>query len=49
MDAFPRSASVQEKTAQVATPFAGADFLPLKGIDHVEFYVGNARQARGNR
>ncbi len=24
---------------------AGADFLPLKGTDHVEFYVGNARQA----
>jgi 4-hydroxyphenylpyruvate dioxygenase len=23
----------------------GADFLPLKGTDHVEFYVGNARQA----
>jgi 4-hydroxyphenylpyruvate dioxygenase len=23
----------------------GADFLPLKGIDHIEFYVGNARQA----
>ena len=22
------------------------DFLPLKGIDHVEFWVGNARQAR---
>ena len=22
-----------------------ADFLPLKGIDYVEFYVGNARQA----
>jgi len=22
-----------------------ADFLPLKGTDHVEFYVGNARQA----
>src|SRR5579863_7451595 len=21
------------------------DFLPLKGTDHVEFYVGNARQA----
>src|SRR5437870_6525178 len=21
------------------------DFLPLKGIDHVEFWVGNARQA----
>jgi hypothetical protein len=27
------------------TPSAGADFLPLKGTDHVEFYVGNARQA----
>jgi 4-hydroxyphenylpyruvate dioxygenase len=24
---------------------ANADFLPLKGTDHVEFYVGNARQA----
>ncbi|MGA3189801.1 MAG: 4-hydroxyphenylpyruvate dioxygenase [Bryobacteraceae bacterium] len=23
----------------------GADFLPLKGTDYVEFYVGNARQA----
>lgn len=23
----------------------GEDFLPLKGTDHVEFYVGNARQA----
>ena len=30
--------------ATEATP-AGADFLPLKGTDHVEFYVGNARQA----
>jgi 4-hydroxyphenylpyruvate dioxygenase len=24
---------------------ASQDFLPLKGTDHVEFYVGNARQA----
>src|SRR5665213_1728659 len=24
---------------------ADKDFLPLKGTDHVEFYVGNARQA----
>src|SRR5580704_19702168 len=24
---------------------AGPDFLPLKGMDFVEFYVGNARQA----
>ena len=22
-----------------------ADFLPIKGLDHVEFWVGNARQA----
>ena len=22
-----------------------ADFLPLNGTDHVEFYVGNAKQA----
>ncbi len=28
----------------VETPTA-ADFLPLRGTDHVEFYVGNARQA----
>ena len=27
-----------------STP-TGEDFLPLKGTDHVEFYVGNARQA----
>ncbi len=34
---------------QVALPVheapSGADFLPLNGTDHVEFYVGNARQA----
>lgn len=33
----------------VAEPVAGGDslpdFLPLRGTDHVEFYVGNARQA----
>src|SRR5438094_4127851 len=23
----------------------GEDFMPLQGIDHVEYYVGNARQA----
>ena len=22
-----------------------ADFLPLKGIDYIEFYVGNAKQS----
>ena len=26
-------------------PTQTADFLPLKGTDHVEFYVGNARQS----
>ena len=28
-----------------STVKSGQDFLPLKGTDHVEFYVGNARQA----
>ena len=27
------------------TPEAAVDFLPLNGTDHVEFYVGNARQS----
>jgi 4-hydroxyphenylpyruvate dioxygenase len=40
--------SVAADTTSVSTrqsrPVA-ADFLPLKGTDHVEFYVGNARQA----
>ena len=27
------------------SPFKAEDFLPLNGIDYVEFYVGNARQA----
>jgi 4-hydroxyphenylpyruvate dioxygenase len=31
-----------EKTLQENRP---ADFLPLNGTDHVEFYVGNAKQA----
>src|SRR5258708_34248755 len=32
---------------EIATHPAGAsaDFLPLNGTDHVEFYVGNAKQA----
>jgi 4-hydroxyphenylpyruvate dioxygenase len=45
MNAFPRSASGQVMTAPAPAPSVGADFLPLKGTDHVEFYVGNARQA----
>src|SRR3982750_2781187 len=27
------------------TPTATEDFLPLEGTDHIEFYVGNAKQA----
>ena len=33
-----------EATVSPATP-QHEDFLPLRGTDHVEFYVGNARQA----
>ena len=31
--------------ARPAAADAAADFLPLKGIDHVQFWVGNAKQA----
>jgi 4-hydroxyphenylpyruvate dioxygenase len=33
------------KTAPDSRTAPSEDFLPLKGTDHVEFYVGNARQA----
>jgi len=45
------NASVYSASANVmARPFpdttqTSTDFLPLKGTDHLEFYVGNARQA----
>jgi len=46
MNAFPRSASSLVMAVPTAAPLpAGADFLPLRGTDHVEFYVGNARQS----
>jgi 4-hydroxyphenylpyruvate dioxygenase len=45
MNAFPRSASRQVTNLPTALPNGDTDFLPLKGTDHVEFYVGNARQA----
>ena len=41
MSATAHSASAQ--LSQTASP--GQDFLPLKGTDYVEFYVGNARQS----
>lgn len=46
MNAFPRSASTQFTSRAVAEPLAQEhDFLPLRGTDHVECFVGNARQA----
>src|ERR1019366_8517283 len=46
MNASPHSASTQVMShAATSQNQAGADFLPLKGTDHIEFYVGNARQA----
>ncbi|HJT63465.1 MAG TPA: VOC family protein, partial [Candidatus Limnocylindria bacterium] len=32
-------------TTKPALAAQATDFLPLKGIDHVEFWVGNAKQA----
>src|SRR3954470_17753552 len=32
-------------TATQQTKEAQTDFLPLQGTDHIEFYVGNAKQA----
>jgi len=32
-------------TIAPSASMAGQDFLPLRGTDHVEFYIGNARQA----
>src|ERR1700734_1805743 len=32
-------------TLTQSSPQTAKDFLPLNGTDHVEFYVGNARQS----
>src|SRR3984885_572620 len=46
MNAAPRSISSASITQAVLDhPSTEQDFLPLLGTDHVEFYVGNARQA----
>src|SRR3954454_14368398 len=37
--------SVHAATTPAETPTNGRDPMPLNGIDHVEFYVGNALQA----
>jgi 4-hydroxyphenylpyruvate dioxygenase len=44
MSALPRAVSNSSASSAVAEP-AKSDFLPLKGTDHVEFFVGNAKQA----
>src|SRR5438105_1516933 len=45
MSASPRSGSAPSMPQAIAEPAGERDFLPLRGTDHVEFYVGNARQA----
>src|SRR5580658_1614615 len=43
---YRMSATVHSAPAQLSQTVApGQDFLPLKGTDYVEFYVGNARQS----
>ena len=45
-DTISRGAANQAGAHLNKNAYAEAqDFLPLKGIDHVEFWVGNARQA----
>ena len=45
-ETFSRGAANQAGAHVDADAYAkAADFLPLDGIDHVEFWVGNARQA----
>ena len=41
----PRSVAADPAAQVLAALAPASDFLPLKGTDHVEFYVGNARQA----
>jgi 4-hydroxyphenylpyruvate dioxygenase len=47
-DTLSRGRGAANQAGAVINPNAAADaqdFLPLKGIDHVEFWVGNAKQA----
>jgi 4-hydroxyphenylpyruvate dioxygenase len=46
----PMTDTLARPSGAVVNPNAAAeaqDFLPLNGIDHVEFWVGNAKQAAG--
>jgi 4-hydroxyphenylpyruvate dioxygenase len=40
-----REATIMAQDLEQSTPEQTEDFMPLMGIDHVEYYVGNARQA----
>src|SRR5260370_29839280 len=40
----PNLAPIPESPAQGGTTMAGPD-LPFRGIDHIRFFVGNARQS----
>ncbi|MEI8133803.1 MAG: 4-hydroxyphenylpyruvate dioxygenase [bacterium] len=37
--------SQAELVAEAIAPAKNQDFLPLRGIDHIEFFVGNAKQS----
>jgi len=41
------ASSIQDPASSIQDPASSphSDFLPINGTDHVEFYVGNARQA----
>src|SRR5207247_5036968 len=41
----PRGGTAMAQDLDQTTPQQHEDVMPLLGIDHVEFYVGNARQA----
>src|SRR5579872_5295682 len=45
MSIVPHSVSTEIPAFQSESSIERQDFLPLKGTDHVEFYVGNALQA----
>src|SRR4051812_11079455 len=41
----PRERTPMATAQTAATPAPTQDFMPLNGIDHVELWVGNAKQA----
>jgi hypothetical protein len=41
----PKKDALMATAAQIPVSMPIDDFVPLKGADHVEFFVGNARQS----